>query len=72
MAGHRPGPDPKGDRCQVTVRLPRTNRALYERAAAAVGLPLSDYIALALARAHQLEDPDYLRVPGKEALPLGA
>ncbi len=74
MAGKRRGPDPKGDRSAITVRIPRTHRALYERAASAAGIPLGDYIAAQLARAHELEEPDYVTAwpRRQEALPLGA
>ncbi len=69
------GPQPKGDRSAITVRIPKTHRALYERAAVEAGVPLGDYIALALARAHQLEDPEYVyrnRNVNQEPLPLSA
>lgn len=73
MAGNRPGRDPKGDRSQVTLRLPRAHREIYERKAKQVGLPLCDYLALHLARAQGLDDPDYIKPRlGDEALPLGA
>ena len=73
MAGRRPGPDPKGDRSQITLRLPRTHRTVYEHAAKQAGLPLGDYLALRLARAQGLDDPDYIALKlTDEALPLGA
>lgn len=74
MAGTRPGPDPKGDRSQITARMPRDHRAVYEQEAIKAGLPLGDYLALRLARAHGLDDPGYLvpKLRGMEALPLGA
>lgn len=75
MAGRRPGTVPKGDRSAITVRVPRTHRGVYEQQAADVGLPLSDYIGLLLARVHQLEDPEYVhrrRDLNQVQLPLGA
>ncbi len=73
MAGTRPGRDPKGDRAQITLRVPRTHRDVYEREAKQAGLPLCDYLALRLARAQGLEDPDYITAQlGDEALLLDA
>lgn len=72
MAGRRPGPDVKGDRSQFTTRMPRDHRAVYEWAARQAGLPLGDYLALQLARAHGLDDPDYLAPTLMDALPMGA
>ncbi|HEX2805234.1 MAG TPA: hypothetical protein VHN80_03590 [Kineosporiaceae bacterium] len=48
---------------------------LYEQAAATAGLPLSDYVAIVLARAHELDEPDYVqreRDRHQVELPLGA
>jgi len=59
-ARRRPGTPPKGDRSAITVRVPRSHRSVYEQAAAQQGLPLSDYIGVLLARAHELQDPDYV------------
>lgn len=57
----RPGPTPKGDRSAITVRMERRHRSTYEQEAAKAGLPLGDYLALVLARGHQLDVPDYLQ-----------
>ena len=71
MAGNRPGPDPKGRRSQITLRLPEAHCALYKDAATAQGLSLGDYLTLCLAEAHGLEIPAYLRrVPGAVTLPM--
>ena len=36
-------------------------------------MPLSDYLALVLARAHELDEPAYVhRNPNQQELPLGA
>jgi hypothetical protein len=54
------------------VRVPRTHREVYEAAAAAAGMPLSDYVAEQLARAHDLDVPEYVNRrsdPGQLALP---
>ena len=53
----KPGPKPKGDRSQITVRVPSAHRELYEHAARAAGWGLSDYLMLVLARAHFLPEP---------------
>lgn len=55
------------------VRVPRDHRAVYERAAAEAGIPLGDYVALMLARAHELAEPEYVhRNRDQVELPLGA
>lgn len=54
------------------VRVPKLHKRIYEQAAAAAGLPLGDYVAIALAEAHQLDKPDYVQREQEEALPLGA
>ena len=70
MAGNKPGPDPKGRRSQITLRLPEAQAALYKTAAHQQGLSLGDYLTLQLALAHELDVPAYLRrVPG-EKLPM--
>jgi hypothetical protein len=55
------------------VRVPRDHRVVYEQAARSAGIPLGDYIALSLAQAHELAEPDYVhRNTGQEELPLPA
>lgn len=67
----KPGPKPKGVRSQITLRVPADHRELYAEAASAAGMPLSDYIAVALARAHNLAEPEFIqRNPDQEELPL--
>lgn len=75
MAGNRPGPRAKGDRSPLHVRVPKVHRAVYEKAALAAGMPLGDYVAIMLARAHELDEPDYVhrnQDPNQVALPLPA
>jgi hypothetical protein len=67
----RPGPEGKGERKQVTLRVPAGDYTVYEREASAARMPVSDYLALALARQHQLDEPAYLRrAAGSQMLPL--
>jgi predicted HicB family RNase H-like nuclease len=54
----KPGPKPKkGDRSQITLRVPAKHREIYALAAVANGLPLNDYLVAVLARAHHLPVP---------------
>lgn len=71
MAAAR-GRRPKGDREPMHVRVPRDHKRLYEQEAAKAGLFVGDYIAVMLARAHDLPEPDYLPQLHEERLPLGA
>lgn len=81
------GPDPKGDREQFTARLPKDHLAIYRAAAARRGMPLTDYLAVKLAEAHELPEPAYVaaqlerqrnraeqtaRRRGEETLPISA
>jgi hypothetical protein len=43
-----------------TGRYPAEHLELYRHRAAAVGLPLGDYLAGILASAHGLDEPEYL------------
>ena len=73
MAAARIGRRPKGDREAMHVRVPKDHKRRYEQEATEAGLCVADYVAIVLARAHQLEEPDYLhRSQNQEALPLGA
>lgn len=56
------------------MRIPASHRPVYEAEAQRAGLALGDYIAVALAREHNLAEPDYLNRPpaAQEVLPLGA
>lgn len=73
MAAARRGRRPKGDRAQILARVPKNHRELYEQRAAEEGLPLGDYVALVMAQAHELKEPEYIhRDQNQEALPLGA
>lgn len=74
MAGHTPGPDPKGRRKQRTIRVPLEQDAVYLAAAKAEGLGYTDYVALVLARHHDLCEPSYIHRAGggQRELPIGA
>ena len=54
------GPDPKGDRTQFTARLPTAHLERYKSEADSCGLALTDYLALKLAEAHNLPEPEYI------------
>lgn len=67
------GPTPKGERRQVTFRAPTDQLEQYRELAEREGLPLGDYLALQLARAHNLPEPAYLRRPQNHPrLPISA
>lgn len=69
----KPGPRPKGERGQITLRVPREHRQVYEAEAAAANLSLTDYLALTLARATGLDEPEYIsRARGQLELPIGS
>ena len=64
MEEHRKrGRKPKGNRDAVSALVPVEHKALYERLAEQMGIPLTDYVALYMARAHNLPDPDYIKLP---------
>lgn len=85
----KPGPDPKagGNTVRTTARLVNTHHAHFKRIVdelnefvdpadpnKRVDIPLSDYIAFVMAKAHALEVPDYLeyiqdRIDGKPSTP---
>ena len=57
------------------VRVPVDHYAEYEAMAAQAGMPLADWVALTLAKAHDLAEPAYLhrdRITNQRELPLGA
>ena len=61
MAERRnPGPVPRGVREQVTIRVPVDHKRAYEQRARQLGIPLTDYFTLVMARAHAFDDPDYI------------
>lgn len=68
----KPGPVPKGQRAQFTLRLPEKQLEIYKQAAAEAGLALGDYIAKALAESHKLPVPEYVhrRGRGEDTLPI--
>lgn len=63
----------KGDRTATTSRFPTDHFERYRAEARSQNLELSDYIALIMAKAHDLSLPAYLDEPKKpqeEVLPL--
>jgi len=71
----KPGPVPKGARAQFTIRVPEEHMEIYRQRADEAGLPVGDYIAVALAHRHGLPTPEYVhrrrRGPEREdALPI--
>ena len=75
MAAARLGRRPKGNREALHVRVPKDHKRRYEQEAADAGLCVADYVALVLARAHRLEDPEYVhrgRDLNQAQLPLSA
>ena len=62
------------DRVSLRVRIPRDVKAAVDAAAAESGLPITDYVALTLARRLNLPDPDYISIPApsdQDELELG-
>jgi len=67
------GRQPKGERAQILARVPTKHRHVYEQRAVEARLPLGDYVALVMAKAHDLEEPEYLKRDQHQGeLPLGA
>lgn len=54
------GRKPRGDRTATSVALPSDHLALYRLEAERCGLPLGDYVAIKLAEAHKLPEPEYI------------
>lgn len=68
-----PGPQPKGDRRQFTMRVPNDHWVVYEQRARLAGLSSADYIAAALAQAHGLAVPSYVvERLGQDELPFAS
>ena len=63
----RRGPQPRGDRVGVTMRLPDEHAEIYKQRADALGIPLSSWIALALAEHENLGGPGYVQDEIKKA-----
>ena len=59
-AERRPGMPPKGGK-RLTTRVPQSHLDVYDEAAKDRGMRRSDYIAWLLAKAHDLEEPWWLR-----------
>jgi len=72
MANH--GRPSKGPRTEHTVRIPADHDDRYVHQAGQLGLSYSDYLALVLARAHDLDVPDYVarQLSRGEGAALGA
>lgn len=67
------GRKPKGVREQITAKVPTDQKSIYENLAREAGLPLTDYIAVALAEHHGLPTPNYLSTnKDQEKLPISA
>lgn len=64
---HKYGPAPKGDRSQLTFRLPTKQRASYEARAAELGITIGSWIVLTLAQAEGLPIPDYIQTELRKA-----
>lgn len=63
----------KGNRIQISIKVPADQKALLEDAARAEGLPLTDYVATLIAQAKGWPPPAWLeRDKAQEALPIGA
>lgn len=56
------------NRVNLRVRIPEDIKAAVDQAAAESGLPITDYVALVLARRLGLPDPDYI-VTSDAAMP---
>ncbi len=54
----KPGTRPKGGH-RVTVRVSRQHLERYTAEAKDAGMPLSDYLASELAKAHKLDEPEW-------------
>ncbi|ALJ22330.1 hypothetical protein [Microbacterium sp. No. 7] len=57
----RRGPQPRGDRVGVTMRVPGDHAETYKQRADDLGIPLSSWITLALAEHEGLPVPDYVQ-----------
>ncbi len=60
----------KGRRKPTMVRLPEDHHSKYLEIAERAGLPLGDYLALQLARSHDLPEPSYIYRPRQQPLPM--
>lgn len=60
----------KGDRVATTARFPTEHIKRYRDEARRQNLELSDYLALIMAKAHDLSVPAYLDEQQKEVLPV--
>jgi len=68
----KPGPEPRwGERQQLSVKLPKHHREVYQAQADARGLSLNEYLVRLLAAVHGLWDGDE-EVELQRQLPLGA
>lgn len=56
----KPGNPGLGARKAITSRVPPPHWAVYEEGARRAGIPLGDYVARELARAHKLPEPEWI------------
>lgn len=70
--GGKPGNPGKGDRAAITVRVPLEHKSRYAAEAARLGMPISDYLALQMAKTHDLDTPTHLLPKQDQQLPIGA
>ncbi len=63
MADGKPGPEKKGTRSCISLRIPAEHRLVYEHAQITGGYrSLNDYLTVALADLHHLPTPPYIEV----------
>lgn len=56
----KPGTRPRGERANITVRVPVDQHEVYSAHAAELGIPIGSYVALTLAKIEGLPIPDYI------------
>jgi hypothetical protein len=56
----KPGNPGLGARKAITSRVPPPHWAVYAQEAEEAGIPLGDYVARILARAHKLPEPEWI------------
>ena len=59
----------RGDRVALAVKIPTGLKQALDAAAAESGIPLTDYVTLALGRRLGIPDPDYIVTPAAEVAP---
>ncbi len=68
------GRKPKGQRVQISAKVPTEHKPLLEQAALEAGMPLCDFVATVLAQSLGLSVPTYLEPNNKDhpELPISA